>query len=232
MSTINTSVLLGHADSQVNLSAAATETVDGKEFTILSLEVDTTDYEIAPSIITTQRAAILKVQSGDDVLIGIDGSAYPFRVKVDGGQLFRFNTEGYTEQSTVTAIADVASSLSSLYFDLTDRTGAVRVWFNMGGAAPATPGGGRLLPVVVVPDSAATVVAAAIAAAIDADSEFDATAADAVVTVTDQHTGTRSIIHAGTSGMAVARLQAGAVLPSIHIKSVGSSQVTLAVVPK
>jgi hypothetical protein len=95
MSTINTSVLLGHADSQVNLSAAATETVDGKEFTILSLEVDTTDYEIAPDIISAQRAVCVKVQSGDDVLIGIDGVDYPFRVQAGGGQLFRFNVEGY-----------------------------------------------------------------------------------------------------------------------------------------
>lgn len=100
------------------------------------------------------------------------------------------NTRTYTfkdgEKSQVICVADAADSLDGKYFDIYDGAFAVRVWFNTSGGgatAPATPSGGRLLVVAITTGDADTAVATALAAALDGDSAFRATASTATVTV-------------------------------------------------
>jgi len=96
---------------------------------------------------------------------------------------------------------------------------------------PATPGGGRLIPVVFAEDAAATTIAAAMAAAIDADAEFVATVNTDTVTITDMHTGDRAPITTSIPGWSVNPSNTGAASPVIHLKSLGTSQVVVAVAP-
>lgn len=98
--------------------------------------------------------------------------------------------------------------------------------------APSTPGGGRLLQTTLTRNGTATANATALAASLQADAEFVASANSTLVTITDQHTGTRTDISAGTSGWSVATTQQGAASPVIHLKSVGSSQAIVGVAPQ
>ena len=84
---------------------------------------------------------------------------------------------------------------------------------------------------VIAEDAANTVVAAAVQAAIDADASFVATVSTATVTVTDLHAGTRTNITDGTTGWTMSATQQGAAIPSIYLKSAGTSQVVVAVAP-
>lgn len=100
---------------------------------------------------------------------------------------------------------------------------------------PATPGGGRLLPVVYAYGDTADTIAAALSAALDADDEFISTVASDVVTVTDQHIGTRTDVADGAGGSAtgwtLSVTQQGAAGLVVQMKSVGTSQVVATVVP-
>ena len=93
MSTLNTSVQMGHTESQNSISAADSETLAGEDAVFLNIPLDTTDYEIDPAEIVNQRAACVRLISGDDVILGLDGTNYPFRITGTGGILFRLNNE-------------------------------------------------------------------------------------------------------------------------------------------
>ena len=90
---------------------------------------------------------------------------------------------------SITCVADVSDSLNSKYFDVWDGsvsgTENVRVWLNTNsGTAPAVPYRGRLLEITTTTNASATTVATALAAALHAQTQFDATSSGAVVTVT------------------------------------------------
>lgn len=116
------------------------------------------------------------------------------------------------EVSTCTTIADVASATSGRYFDAQDKNGPVRCWNNVGGVgvAPAIPAGGRLLPVVYTAGDTAAVIATAIAAAFDADAQFESSESTNVVTIWDAALGNRTDIAVGTSTFTVAKVTDGA----------------------
>lgn len=101
-------------------------------------------------------------------------------------------------------------------------------------SAPANPGspGDRLLAVTYASFDTALTLAALLAAAMEADSEFlgETNGVD-TVTMTDQHIGARTTIDAGDVGWTVASIQVGADAPEIHVKSTGTSQILLGVVP-
>ena len=236
MSTLNTSILLGHTESQISVSSAASETVGGNDALFLNISVGTTDYEIDPAEITGQRAVAIRLLSGDDVIAGLDGTNYPFRITDTGGAFFRFNEDdGTVEITTITAEADTAGSLNGDYFDLTDANGTVRVWLdvNSAGTAPAVPAGGRLLEVDLATGATAEAVAVAIVAALTTDGMFTATNAVEVLTITDKYPGVRANASAGTTTWAApVKSQTGVAVPTtIHIKSKGVSQVMIGVVP-
>ena len=93
MSTINTTVLMKHEDSQISVSAATSETLAGDDAVFLNIPLDTADYEIDPTEIANPRAVCVRLISGDDVILGLDGITYPFRITGTSGHLFRLNYE-------------------------------------------------------------------------------------------------------------------------------------------
>ena len=99
--------------------------------------------------------------------------------------------------------------------------------------APTPPATERLVQVNITEGATATAVATALAATLAADAGYAAaTSSDAVVTITDRFTGTRSPATAGTTGWATpTETQAGAASPTVYLKSAGTSQVMVAVAP-
>lgn len=141
MATIQSQSVLVHIDSGVSSSSASQYAAGEETFTNNVISVSTTDETLSLGDIVTPKKVLLKLVSGDDLLIGLDGSTYPFRLSGAGDStLLRLDVEGRVEISTITCGADTASSLSGGYFDLTDRTGTVRTWMNM----VATPAFGSI----------------------------------------------------------------------------------------
>jgi hypothetical protein len=235
MSAIKTTISVKHLASGVASSNAASLESNEESFSLDSIVLTTSDVALTPSNIITPKDYFIRNLSGDDVLISLDNdTTYPLAVKAGESQLISLDVEGNREISTIVAVADVAGSTAGLYFDLTDRsTFAVRVWLNDGVvSAPSTPASGRLLPVTTVTNATAIQNAVAIAAAIDADDEFSAPVpTTALVTITDQHVGTRTNISAGTTTWTVATPQQGAALPIVTAKSRGTSQAQIMVLP-
>lgn len=106
-------------------------------------------------------------------------------------------TGNVAEISTVTCIADVASSLNSTYFfldgidaDVNNPVVKYAVWIdvNNAGAAPSITGRTNVEVDIAIAASAST-VATAVAAAIDALDDFGAAAVDTVVTITNGTAG-------------------------------------------
>jgi len=99
---------------------------------------------------------------------------------------------GIAEVSSVTCVADVASSLNDKYFYLNAANNSTKyyVWANVGAAGtdPAIAGRTGIEATVAVNDTAAD-VATAFASAINAESDFGAAAVGAVVTVTNAAVG-------------------------------------------
>lgn len=95
------------------------------------------------------------------------------------------------EQTEVTCVADVASSLQNKYFLFNSGSNAgFYAWFNVAtlGVDPAPPGKTGIAVAIAANASAAT-VASALAVAINANSNFIATADGAVVTITNEVAG-------------------------------------------
>lgn len=120
------------------------------------------------------------------------------------------------EKHTVLCVADVASSLDGKYFVLRDEVGTVGVWIDVGDGGGAAPAGAlacdRQIEVSTISaDDAASVVATKIAAALEADSKFTASADGATVTVTTvAYQVGIGTVGAGDSGFTVTRTVLGA----------------------
>jgi hypothetical protein len=123
-----------------------------------------------------------------------------------------FNITDFTsvkEISTITTVADVAASLDAKYFVISDNVGTVGVWFDVDNNGTTIPSGASAcarsieVTTIVTGDSANT-VATKVAAVLEADSKFVATAATNIVTVTDANYGARTNLTAGDSGFTMA----------------------------
>lgn len=144
-----------------------------------------------------------------------------------------------SDGTTISIVADTAgtagNSLTLAIGANTAGTLAVSGATLTGGTEASTPPtvtAERLLPVVIAEDATAAAVATATQLALDADAEFVATVSNATVTITDAHTGVRTnIVDTGSTGFTVATTQAGAASPTVYLKSTGTSQVVVAVVP-
>lgn len=119
------------------------------------------------------------------------------------------------EVTSITTVADVSDSLDGLYFVLRDEVGTVGVWIDVddgGGSAPAGAlACARQIEVTTIAtgDSAAT-VASKIAAVLEADSKFTASALSNVITCTCvAYAPGVGTIGAGTSGFTVSRTTLG-----------------------
>jgi hypothetical protein len=101
------------------------------------------------------------------------------------------------------------------------------------GATPPTGTFDRRLPITLTPNATADEVAILLAAALEADSGFVASANGAVVTIGSQHTGNLTASTVGTTGWTAlgASTQEGAASPVVWLKSTGTSQIVVAVAP-
>lgn len=109
------------------------------------------------------------------------------------------------------SITGHAGRLAGDHFPLADNNGTVAVWFQADGNEEPDHDANRSIVVDSSAFTTAALAATGIAAAIDADSEFTATASGATVTVTDVNAGTRSIgAVLNTAGLGIGIVTKGA----------------------
>lgn len=116
------------------------------------------------------------------------------------------------EITSITCVADVASSLNNKYFFINTAVDALQhyVWFNVdsAGVDPA-PAGKTGVAVAIAEDATATQVATAVAAALDALPGYVATSSGAVVTVTNAANGSTTDAVDVNAGFTIAVTQQG-----------------------
>lgn len=237
MSQNQITVNMNHYDSGSSFVAGLRINTVEDTFVSNAISVSTTPESLSIGDIFDPRSVAIKCYGGDDLLVSIDGgSNYPFRLtNVGEVLLLRLDFESAREVSTIVCEADVSDSLDGDYIELEDRNGLVWAWFNTGGGAGApTPTTERLVEVTIATDDTATTIATALAAALEADAEFSATAATTTVTATDVFSGARTTgTSAGTTGWAsVTSDGGGSAYFDIRVKSDGTSQASVAVIPK
>lgn len=117
------------------------------------------------------------------------------------------------EKHTITCVADVAASLDEKYFVIRDEVGTVGVYLDIAndGGTPPTTGAARDIEVSTIAEGAtAAQVATAIAATLEADSKFTATAVGTTVYVTCvAYAPGVGTIGNGTSGFTVTQTTLG-----------------------
>lgn len=241
MSTIQTQVAVIHIESSLTATAAVQRTSAEDAFTPIAVSVTTSDETVDLGDVITPQQVLVKLVSGDDVRIGLDGSTYPFRLSGDNDvTLLRLDVAGLLETQTVTTIADTAGSLDGDYFSLEGHSGTWGVWYDVDNNGTSAPAHGKTnsleITSVVTGDTAilvadATAVDMAASTAFSADFTIAHTVGTTLITLTDKHTGTRTNIAAETSGFTVATTQAGAASPVVHMKSAGTSSVVTMVAP-
>lgn len=137
--SIQNQVLLSDSISQLTFAGSSRYTPESDAFVANSIEVLNVDEVPSLGDIITPRNVAVRLLSGDDLLVGFDGSNYPFRLTIPPNGvgeaiLLRLDVEGLREVSQIVCNAD-AGDLGGTYFDLEDRNSVVRVWFDMPGAA-------------------------------------------------------------------------------------------------
>jgi uncharacterized phage protein gp47/JayE len=125
----------------------------------------------------------------------------PFQIAADG-------TVAFVYSGTV-GVAD--DSLEGEYFILQDQNGSVAFWYDVSGVATEPlHGADRSVEIVsVVAGDSAIDVASKTAVAITSDSQFSASAATNIITITDANNGVRPTSSAGTTPFTVAQITAG-----------------------
>jgi len=238
MSTIQTSSKVVHFESGLSVSGSSTRTTAEDVFTSNVIEVLDVDKPVDLGDVITPRTIMVRNLGGDDLLVGMADGDYPFRLANEESMVFGLDVEGRQEVSEITCVAaeDLAEDMevAGKYFTIYDRALPVRVWFKVyeGNFQPVISGANRFIEVVLDENLTAAAVAIALAAAIDADPEFNATVAGNKVVVRSVHTGVRSVITKNTAtALTVARLQEGSASPEVHMESVGRTVVVVGVVP-
>ncbi len=151
----------------------------------------------------------IKSGAGADLIYRVSPSWFTKKLN----NLLGNDPEGFEETVTIRCVGDSASSLNGKYFTLQDRSGSVGVWFDVAGGTAAPAGAAacarQIEITTVTANMAAGDVAAQLAAALNSDVEFSATALGSLVTVEDAVIGPRAVPAAATSGFVVARWIAG-----------------------
>jgi len=252
MSTIQAQCALVHVDS--NLSAVATiqDPTVSLGFNSVVASATTTQSTIPLGAIVTPKRFLVSLLSGDDCLVGLDygTDGVTFEQRLSGIQdftFFRLNVEDKIETQTITTVADVSDSLDATFVTLDGNSGTWAIWIDTDNSGTAEPSHGKTSSVEItsiVTDATAAAVALAIYTDLIADADFlldfsvayDASVDDDFITITDKHTGTRVDLTdgagGGATGFTLATTQAGAAFaPSIYIKSIGVSELVVAVSP-
>ncbi|MDB4491648.1 hypothetical protein N9260_01360 [bacterium] len=172
---------------------------------------DSTDMDSPGHYLGSQTSLQLVAEQAVDI------AALRLQPDMDGKQFglqatFRKNNAAgaaVAHVEDVTCVADVTDSLNGKFFQLNDDVGSVGVWIDTDDSGTTIPGGASALDrgievTGVVTDDSAADVATAVAAAIDADSKFSATADAGVVTVTHATAGHRSDGADGDAGFTFA----------------------------
>lgn len=237
MSSISQAITVTNRTTGVVIPKTTTYDSNEPSFMVDGQTVTTSPVAVDIGTVKTPKAYFVTLASGDDLLISLDGgSNYPLRLSGNNDmQIFRVDFESYREISQVVAEADVSGSLGGDYIDMYDIDGLVRIWFDVDNlsSAPAS-GGGRLVEVDIATDDTAASVATAFVAAFANDSNLEVSATSATITITDKYTGTRTNIADGASGTGWASIttsQEGATAPSVYIKSKGTSEIILNIMP-
>jgi len=237
MSSISQAITVTNRTTGIVIPKNTVYNSNEPSYTVDGQAVTTSPVAVNIGTIQTPKAYFFVLDSGSDLLISLDGgSNYPLRLSGSNDmQIFRVDFESYREISQVVAEADSGGSLGGDYIDMYDIDGLVRIWFDVdnGSSAPAS-GGGRLVEVDIATDDTAATIASAFVSAFANDSNLDVTATSATITINDKYTGTRTNIADGATGTgwsSITTTQEGAAAPSIYIKSEGTSEITLCVIP-
>lgn len=112
---------------------------------------------------------------------------------------------GRFNEVCVTAVADVASSLQNLYFEISDATVDYYVWFNVGGAGVDPAVAGKTgIEVTFVADSSAATIVAAIKTAVELSEFYGTVSGDSINIFTKVVGAVNAVAAASTSTFTVA----------------------------
>lgn len=239
MSQIQIKTSLTHVDSRLALQGNESYTAAESEAAFVPTGVTATPETIDYGNIVSVGTVAIGVVSGDDLLVSLDGgSTWPLRIKQGGAVPLPLNTADLVETQTVTTVADTAGSLDGTYFVVEDVN--AETWA-IGDGILSHSEDNEISVSTDLTDATAAAVAAAFYAAMVANTTFmalfnvayDADVDDDLITITDKNTGTRTdITDTGSTGFTLATTQQGGGIPTIQIKSTGTSNVTTAAVPK
>lgn len=246
MSTIQTQLVLVHLDSGLTAASSLQRTSSESAFTSGAVTVTTTDETVTLGDIVTPQQVILKLISGDDLQVGFEDTNYPMRLSGDGDCcLLRLDKGPYAEVSSISTVADVAWSLGGKWLSLEGNSGTWGVWLDPesdGFSDPTTGMDNSVRVHSFSHDGTAESVALGIYIDLSASTAFMAdfnithNAPSTVVQITDKFSAVRTPIGntANDTGFAVTTIRTGdptGASPIVHMKSVGTSQVVVAVAP-
>jgi len=201
----------------------ASDTGSENNFTV------TGDVTIDLGSVTTPGEVFIQNVSGDALLVGLDGSTYPFRLVANAPTMIPV-TPG-TNVQTIEPVAGSAAVQSS-YFTLEGASGTWAVWMNISGGGSGPEVAHTELPVAITAAMSKAQVADAINAAMLASApflaDFSVAFATPKITVTDLVSATRTPISDGATatGFTLATTRPGMTVPIFHLRSEGSSLVT------
>lgn len=114
---------------------------------------------------------------------------------------------GFSLINTVAGTSD--ATLGGKYFKLYDQNGSVAVWMNVNGELEPLHGCNRSIQVILNPGDSANTIASTVAATVNVDAEFSASAVGNIIAITDAVNGIRTDATAETSTFTVSTTQQG-----------------------
>lgn len=157
------------------------------------------------NLISASTPAIF-VQGVDTLYIAQSDSAL---ARYKNGFSSHYPDAAVSEITKVTTTGADASNLSNTHFLIEDENGTVGVWFNYNSTGTDPHIGDRSIPVALVTGDTPGTIATAIAAALEADSKFSATASANDVLITCVAGGSRTDGVAGNTGLAISVITQG-----------------------
>lgn len=229
MSTIQTQISLVHLPSGLNLGSAWQRDAVEDAFSAASISVTSSPESLSLGDVTVPRQVILKLSSGDDVLISVDGVTYPMSVSGSNDTCI-LNLDSRTVYS-VECLPDSVGSLNDTYFRIHDADGPVLVWYNVdaGGTAP-TVTTERLIEVEIVAGAMGDAVASATQTAINSstDTAFLCERDSADLTIYPKAQGDTGGMTPSSTDFAIS---SEVIVGGVTVKSLGTSQLVFGIAP-
>ncbi len=139
MPSIISSISLREVASNLKLTGGVNTTTKGEPVLFNKFKVLDADETLVLGDVVAPDHVVLRLMSGDDCLVGFDGSTYPMRLTgADDTIALRLNAKGSSEISRFVAEADVAGSLAGTYLVLREYGNTiVWPWFDTGAGVAA-----------------------------------------------------------------------------------------------